>query len=99
MSGGAILAKKIQVFYIRWLRHPVIARHSLFSFGSGMSACVYLAQILSVISYYFIYSVLFYNNILTHITGVIGHDGGPPLQQFYDEFFRFPQHPPRVGYV
>ena len=44
MSGGAIPAKKYKSSTYVGLRHPVIARHALFSSGSNMSAYVDLAH-------------------------------------------------------
>ena len=44
MSGGAIPANKYKSSTYGGLRHPVIARHDLFSSGSNMSAYVDLAH-------------------------------------------------------
>ena len=44
MSGGAIPANKYKSSTYVGLRHPVIARHALFSSGSNMSAYVDLAH-------------------------------------------------------
>ena len=45
MSGGAIPAKKYKSSTYVGLRHPVTARHGLFSSGSSMSAYVDLDHI------------------------------------------------------
>ena len=45
MSGGAIPANKYKSFTYVDLRHPVITRHTLSSYGSNMSAYVDFAHI------------------------------------------------------